>query len=47
MIEASGLWVDTVLKNMWADLKWLIQCVVNFKASSAKWGEKKRAYHDN
>ena len=25
MIEASGLWVDPVLKNMWADLKWLIQ----------------------
>lgn len=41
MIEASGLWVDTVLENMWADLKWLIQCIVNFKARLAKWGEKK------
>ena len=25
MIEAGGLWVDPVLKNTWADLKWLIQ----------------------
>lgn len=37
MIEASGLWVDPVLKNMWADLKWLIQCVVDFRESSTMW----------
>lgn len=36
-MEASGLWVDRVLKNMWADLKWLIQN--NFRESLAMWGK--------
>lgn len=43
MIEASGLWVDPVLKNMWADLKWLIQN--DFRESLAMW--EKKSYHDN
>lgn len=40
-MEASGLWVDPVLKNMWEDLKCLIQFVVNFRELT-KEGEKKR-----